>query len=180
MQAWTQTQAGGIETLQLSEVAKPQPAEGELLVRVQAAGVNRADLVQREGSYPPPPGVTTILGLEVAGEVVALGQGVSGFALGDAVLGLVAGGGYAEYVCLPAVQAWHKPSFLTPVAAASLPEAWLTAWLNLVDLGGVSAGQRWLIHAGASGVGSAAIQLAANMGADVTVTLSGPDRKSVV
>lgn len=164
------------DNLQLHTAPRPQPGPGQLLLRVHAAGVNRADLLQRAGRYPPPPGASAILGLEVAGEVTALGVGVSEFQPGDAVLGLVAGGGYAEYALLDAGLAWRKPDALSWIEAASLPEAWLTAWLNLIELGQLQAGQRWLIHAGASGVGAAAIQLAKAHGAWVASRCSGAEK----
>ncbi|WP_373974782.1 NAD(P)H-quinone oxidoreductase [Chitinibacter sp. SCUT-21] len=165
--------------LALVEHPMPSPAAGQLLVKVAAAGVNRADLIQVAGKYPPPPGESEILGLEIAGEVVALGEGVSDFRLGDKVFGLVAGGAYAEYCLLDQSLSILQPNTLDDLSAASLPEAWLTAWLNLVELGGLrlngsSAGQRVLIHAGASGVGAAAIQLAKACGAWVAATSSSP------
>ncbi|MDN3578993.1 NAD(P)H-quinone oxidoreductase [Chitinimonas viridis] len=171
MRALLQTAPGGADTLYMGTTATPIPAAGQLLVRVQAAGVNRADIVQREGRYPAPPGASPILGLEVAGEVAALGEGVTGFALGDAVFGLVAGGGYAQYAVLDADCAVLRPSWLSIEAAASLPEAWMTAWLNLVVLGGLQAGETALVHAGASGVGAAAIQLARLLGASAIATV---------
>ncbi|WP_255989929.1 NAD(P)H-quinone oxidoreductase [Chitinolyticbacter albus] len=162
--------------LRLSEIEQPLPGPGQLLVRVRAAGVNRADLMQAAGRYPQPPGESDILGLEIAGDVAAVGEGVSDFALGDAVFGLVAGGGYAEYCLLDARLAVAKPPQLAYAEAASLPEAWLTVWLNLVEIGGLRPGQRVLIHAGASGVGAAAIQLARALGASVAVTAGGAEK----
>jgi len=176
MKAILQTAPGGTETLYVGEVDQPQVAAGELLVRLHAAGVNRADIVQREGRYPPPPGAPTILGLEVSGTVAAVGEQVSGFAIGDAVFGLVAGGAYAEYACLEAALAIRKPQAISWEAAASLPEAWMTAWFNLVEIGKLQAGQTVLIHAGASGVGSAAIQLGTLLGARVIATAGTPEK----
>lgn len=173
MNAWLQRGAGGGDTLYWDETERPRPGPGELLLRVRAAGVNRADIVQREGHYPAPPGASPILGLEAAGEVAALGEGVEDFHLGDPVFGLVAGGAYAEYVTLDARLAVRKPETLDWAEAASLPEAWMTAWLNLVVLGGLREGTKLLVHAGASGVGSAAIQLGRLFGAEVYATAGG-------
>ncbi|UXY17004.1 NAD(P)H-quinone oxidoreductase [Chitiniphilus purpureus] len=169
-------QSGPGRPLQLGRTERPSPGPGQLLVRVHAAGVNRADLAQAAGRYPAPAGESPILGLEIAGEVAALGEGAHGFRVGDAVFGLVAGGGYAEYCVLDAGLAVHKPAALSWEIAAGLPEAWLTAWLNLVELGGLRAQQRVLIHAGASGVGAAAIQLAHVWGAAVAATAGGADK----
>lgn len=176
MRAILQTQPGGAETLYVGDAPVPVPAAGQLLVHVRAAGVNRADIVQREGRYPPPPGASPLLGLEVAGDVAAIGPGVADFRVGDPVLGLVAGGGYAEYVLLDQGCAVRKPDSLTYEQAASLPEAWMTAWLNLVDIADVQAGETVLIHAGASGVGAAAIQLARLRGAQVVATAGSADK----
>jgi len=158
MRVVVQETSGGPETLMLVERPTPQPGPGLLLVKVMAAGVNRADIVQREGRYPPPPGVTPVLGLEIAGQVKAAPKG-SRFKEGDEVFGLVAGGGYAEYALLDEALAIPKPEYLSWAAAASLPEAWMTAWFNLVEIGHLAAGKCVLVHAGASGVGAAAIQL---------------------
>lgn len=165
------------QQLQLSEHSKPEVAATQLLVKVAAAGVNRADLVQAQGKYPPPPGESPILGLEIAGEVVAVGSAVAQFQPSDRVFGLVAGGAYAEYCLLEHSLCWLQPDTLSSEAAASLPEAWLTAWLNLIELGQLQAGQRVLIHAGASGVGAAAIQLAKSRGAWVAVTTSSSEKQ---
>lgn len=164
MKAVVQDSAGGADTLRLAMVEKPVPQPGQLLVRVMAAGVNRADVVQREGHYPAPPGASPILGLEISGVVEEV-SGASRFKPGDAVLGLVQGGGYAEYVLLDSPLAIAKPAELGWAEAATLPEAWMTAWFNLVELGRVQPGEQVLIHAGASGVGAAAIQLAGILGA---------------
>lgn len=176
MQAVLQTEPGGPETLHLGQTSRPQPAAGQLLVKVAAAGINRADLAQRAGNYPPPPGESNILGMEIAGRVVEVGTGVTQFAVGDRVMGLVGGGGYAEYCLLQSQLAIPVPTGMDAVAAASLPEAWMTTWFNLVDLGGLHAGQRVLIHAGASGIGSAGIQLCKSFGAWVAVTAGGPEK----
>lgn len=158
--------------LRLAEQPVPQLQEGQLLVRVHAAGVNRADLVQAAGKYPAPEGESPVLGLEIAGEVIACGAQTGRFAPGERVFGLVPGGGYAQYCLLDSRLAVRIPDFLDWVGAASLPETWLTAWLNLIEIGRLRAGQRVLIHAGGSGVGSAAIQLAKAHGAWVATTAS--------
>jgi len=147
-----------------------------VLVRVAAAGVNRADLLQRAGHYPPPPGASEILGLEVSGTVAALGEGVTGWAEGDEVCALLAGGGYAELVAVPAGQLLPAPAGLDLVDAAALPEAVCTAWSNLVGTGRLRAGETVLVHGGSGGVGSAAIQLASAVGARVLTTAGGPER----
>ena len=162
--------------LLLTDVADPRPGPGEVLVRVAAAGVNRADLLQRAGHYPPPPGASEILGLEVSGTVAALGEGVTGWAEGDEVCALLAGGGYAELVAVPAGQLLPAPAGLDLVDAAALPEAVCTAWSNLVGTGGLRAGETVLVHGGSGGVGSAAIQLAFAVGARVLTTAGGPER----
>ena len=176
MQAVVQMAPGGVETLRLDVVEKPEPAPGQLRVRVLAAGLNRADIVQREGHYPPPKGASPILGLEVAGVVDAV-NGPSRFQEGDAVFGLVAGGGYAEYALLDSSAAIPKPDMMSWAEAASLPEAWMTAWHNLVDVAGLKPGETVLIHAGASGVGAAAIQLAAMLGCRVIASASSEDKR---
>ncbi|WP_199065629.1 NAD(P)H-quinone oxidoreductase [Chitinimonas sp. BJB300] len=176
MQAILQTQLGGVETLYLGEAAMPTPGPEQLLVRVWAAGVNRADIVQRQGKYPAPPGVSPLLGLEISGEVEAMGEAVEGFTLGDSVFGLVGGGGYAEFALLDASCASIKPDWLSHHEAASLPEAWMTAWFNLIELANLKVGERILIHAGASGVGAAAIQLSALHGAEVVCTVGSEDK----
>ncbi|GAA4288556.1 NAD(P)H-quinone oxidoreductase [Georgenia daeguensis] len=162
--------------LLLSDVPDPRPGPGEVLVRVSAAGVNRADLLQRAGHYPPPPGASELLGLEVSGTVAAVGGGVTGWAEGDEVCALLAGGGYAELVAVPAGQLLPAPAGMDLVDAAALPEAVCTAWSNLVGTGGLREGETVLIHGGSGGVGSAAIQLASAVGARVLTTAGGPDR----
>lgn len=175
MQAVMQKAPGGAETLYLDVVEKPVLNEGQLLVRVIASGINRADIMQREGKYPPPPGAPEILGLEVAGIVEDV-KGPSRFRPGDEVFGLVAGGGYAEYAVLDSVLAIPKPDSLSWVEAASLPEAWMTAWFNLVEMGRLQRGETILIHAGASGVGAAATQLAGLLGA-TSIVSAGSEEK---
>jgi putative PIG3 family NAD(P)H quinone oxidoreductase len=155
-------QPGGPEAMEYGEAPDPTPRDGELLVRVHATAVNRADVLQRRGLYPPPPGASEILGLEMAGEVV---QPAGRFKQGDRVMAVVAGGGYAELAAVPASQALPIPDNLDYTQAAAIPEAFETAYLNLFTLGTLKAGEVTLIHAGASGVGTAAIQLARAAGA---------------
>ena len=166
------------QQLALIEHPIPQPAAGQLLIKVAAAGVNRADLMQALGKYPPPAGESEILGLEVSGTIAALGDGVTAWQVGDAVLALVGGGAYAEYCLVDQSLCCLQPDTLSHAEAASLPEVWMTAWLNLIDIGQLRAGQRVLIHAGASGVGAAAIQLAKSVGAWVAVTTSTPEKQA--
>ena len=159
----------------IGEAARPQRQTGQLLVQVMAAGINRADIVQRDGHYPPPPGASAILGLEIAGVVQEVDEG-GRFQPGDAVFGLVAGGAYAEFAILEEALAIAKPDELSWVEAASLPEAWMTAWLNLVQVGKVKAGDNVLIHAGASGVGACAIQLGRLLGAHPFASAGSADK----
>ena len=164
---------GGPEQLRLGDHPKPTPAADELLVRVRATALNRADLMQREGKYPPPEGATPILGLEMAGTVEAVGPDVQGWREGDHVCALLDGGGYAEYVALPHQMAMPVPDGLSFEEAAAIPEVFLTAFQALHWIGQMEAGEQVLIHAGASGVGTAAIQLARAAGARPMVTASG-------
>ncbi|NWX76376.1 QORX oxidoreductase, partial [Alca torda] len=151
---------GGPENLYVKEVMKPQPGEGEVLVKVSASALNRADIVQRRGKYPPPKGASDILGLEAAGSVAGLGPGCKGrWKIGDAVMALLSGGGQAEYVTVPEGYLMPIPNDMTFIQAAAIPEAWLTAFQLLHFVGKIQKGERVLIHAGASGVGVAAIQL---------------------
>jgi len=172
----TQAAPGGADTLEIAFAEKPQPAPGQLRVRVLAAGINRADIVQREGKYPPPKGASPVLGLEIAGIVDAV-NGPSRFQEGDAVFGLVSGGGYAEYALLDSSAALPKPDLMSWAEAASLPEAWMTAWFNLVDIAALQPGETVLIHAGASGVGAAAIQLASLLGARVVASAGSEEKR---
>ena len=149
------------------------PAKGEVLVRVHAAGVNRPDLLQRKGMYPPPAGITDIPGLEVAGEVIALGAGVRGLKKGAKVCALIAGGGYAQYVCVPAVQCLPVPKGMSMTEAAALPETFFTVWRNVVDLGKLKKRETLLVHGGNSGIGTTAIQMAKVLGASVIATVRG-------
>lgn len=165
---------GGPDTLAIVERPTPAPGPGELLIRVHAAGVNRPDVLQRRGHYPPPPGVTSILGLEAAGEVVALGDGVTSHTVGDAVTALVAGGAYADYVAVPAAQCLPVPPGMRFAEAATLPETWFTVWANLHDLAAVKAGEWLLVHGGTSGIGATAIDYARLFGNKIIVTCGTP------
>ncbi len=176
MQAIFAARPGGPEVLEPRTIPVPAPGEGEVLIRVAAAGINRPDLRQRQGGYPPPPGVTEVLGLEVAGEIVACGPGVQSFATGDRVCALVAGGGYAEYCVAPAPQVLPWPRGLSATQAAALPETFFTVWTNLFRIGRLARGESVLIHGGASGIGTTAIQLARAFGATVYAT-AGTDEK---
>ncbi|MDB5395778.1 MAG: NAD(P)H-quinone oxidoreductase [Rhodospirillales bacterium] len=170
------SEPGAPEVLKPAERPTPRPAAGEILIRVEAAGINRPDLLQRQGNYPPPPGASDIPGLEVAGTVAALGAGVTGWTVGDAVCALLAGGGYAEYAAVPAVQCLPVPTGLSMVEAAALPETLFTCWTNLVDGGHLGAGQTVLIHGGSSGIGTTGIQLAKLLGARVFTTAGSPEK----
>jgi tumor protein p53-inducible protein 3 len=163
---------GGADQLYLGQAQTPSPKEGELLVRVVVSALNRADILQREGKYPPPAGSSEILGLELAGTVEAVGAGVQGWKTGDRVFGLVPGGGQAEYAVIHADMALRMPPNFTFEQCAAIPEVFLTAFQSLIWQGALQAGERVLIHAGASGVGTAAIQLARCLGAEVFVTAS--------
>lgn len=156
--------------LSISEVPAPQPGPKEVLIRVAAAGVNRPDILQRKGAYPPPPGASPILGLEVAGEITAVGPDVARWHIGDQVCALVSGGGYAEYCVAPAPQCLPVPKGFSMVEAAAIPETFFTVWTNVFDRGRLQAGERILIHGGSSGIGTTAIQLAHAFGAHVIVT----------
>ncbi|MGI4976631.1 MAG: NAD(P)H-quinone oxidoreductase [Janthinobacterium lividum] len=161
---------GGPEVMRVEDGPVPVAGPGEVLVRVEAAGVNRPDVAQRQGAYPPPPGACPRLGLEVAGEVVALGEGVAGWRVGERVCALVNGGGYAEFCVAPAGQCLSWPAGYDAVRAAALPENLFTVWANLFGIGGLRAGQVALVHGGSSGIGVTAIQLGVEMGATVLVT----------
>ena len=176
MKAVEITSPGGPEVLRLVERPDPKPASGEVLVRVEAAGVNRPDIMQRLGKYPPPPGASDIPGLEVAGTVVAIGSGVSRWRDGDRVCALVAGGGYAEYCLVPAPQCLPIPPGMSAPAAAAIPETFFTVWTNLFDRAGLRGGERVLLHGGTSGIGTTAIQLARVFGATVFATAGSDDK----
>jgi putative PIG3 family NAD(P)H quinone oxidoreductase len=161
---------GGPDVLTLTTRPIPRRGAGEVLIRVAAAGVNRPDIVQRQGAYPPPPGASDLPGLEVAGRIAAIGPGVEGFQLGDPVCALLSGGGYAEYAAVPAVQVLPVPACLSLIEAASLPETCFTVWSNLFDRAHCAAGEIVLIHGGTSGIGVTAIQMAKSFGATVFAT----------
>ena len=160
--------------LALRETATPSPGPGEVLVRVRAAGVNRADLGQRAGVYPPPAGASEILGMEVSGTVVGLGEGVTSVGEGEEVCALLSGGGYAEYVVVDAGLLLPVPEGVDLISAAALPETTATVWSNLVLVAGLRAGETVLIHGGGSGIGTTAIQIASAIGARVAVTAGSP------
>lgn len=164
------------ESMQLAEGECPQPGPGEILIEVRCAGVNRPDVLQRAGRYPPPPGASPILGLEVAGTVAALGEGVTEWKVGDRVTALVPGGGYAEFCTAPASHALPVPDGLDMAQAAALPETWFTVWANLVDLGRLKQDERLLVHGGSSGIGLTAIQLARHLGAECLVTVGSAEK----
>ncbi len=167
---------GSAESMVLVDGPAPLAGPGEILIEVCWAGVNRPDLMQRAGRYPPPPGASPILGLEVAGRVAALGEGVSPWRLGELVTALVPGGGYAEYCLAPAAHALPIPEGMSLAEAACLPENWFTVWANLVELAHLSAGERLLVHGGASGIGLTAILLAKHLGAEVLVTVGSQEK----
>ena len=166
------TRPGGPEQLGLTGLPDLEPAPGQLLIDVVAAGLNRADLMQREGHYPPPAGASDVLGMECSGRVAALGAGVTDWQVGDPVCALLAGGGYAEQVVVPEVQVLPVPAGVGLVEAAALPETTCTVWSNLVMTAGLRQGQTLLVHGGGSGIGTMAIQVAKALGARVAVTAS--------
>jgi NADPH:quinone reductase len=171
-------QPGGPEVLVPTRRPVPQPARGEVLIRVAAAGVNRPDVFQRQGSYAPPPGTTDLPGLEVAGEIVAIGPETSRWKVGDRVAALVAGGGYAEFCVAPAPQCLPIPGKLSMIEAAALPETFLTVWTNVFQRGRLQAGETLLVHGGSSGIGTTAIQLASRSGSRVFATAGSAEKCS--
>ena len=170
------TQSGGPEVLKPATRPLTAPRGGEVLIEVAAAGVNRPDMIQRQGFYPPPPGASDIPGLEIAGAVVALGDGVDGWSTGDAACALVTGGGYAEYCAAPASQCLPPPEGLSLIEAAALPETLFTVWSNVFDRAGLKQGESFLVHGGTSGIGTTAIQLGKAFGVRVFAT-AGSDEK---
>ncbi len=176
MRAVEITQPGGPEVLVPTTRPVPQPAAGEVLIQVAVAGVNRPDVVQRQGLYPPPPGASDLPGLEVSGTIAALGDGVTGWQVGDKVCALLGGGGYAEYATAPAGQVLPVPEGLDMVQAAALPETVFTVWTNVVERAGLVAGESFLVHGGTSGIGTIAIQLAKALGATVFATAGGAEK----
>ncbi|MCW2236260.1 NAD(P)H-quinone oxidoreductase [Azospirillum canadense] len=170
------SQPGGPEVLRAVQRPAPVPGPGEVLVAVEAAGVNRPDLLQRQGRYDPPPGASDLPGLEIAGRVVALGEGVTGWAAEDAVCALVAGGGYAQYCVVPAPQLLPVPKGFGMVEAAAVPETFFTVWTNVFERGALKPGETLLVHGGSSGIGTTAIQLAKAFGAKVFTTAGSADK----
>ena len=171
---------GPAQVMQIARSACPEPGPGEILIRVAFAGVNRPDVLQRSGKYPPPPGALPWLGLEVSGWVEALGEGVSDWAIGNEVCALCNGGGYAEYVCVPAGQALPVPKGLGLDVAAALPETYFTVWANVIERGRLKAGERILIHGGSSGIGMTAIQMSKAWGAEVFTTVGSAEKIAAV
>jgi putative PIG3 family NAD(P)H quinone oxidoreductase len=167
---------GGPEVLLLETRSVPAPGANEILIKVAAAGVNRPDVAQRSGAYPPPPGASDLPGLEVAGEVVALGTGSSRHKIGDKVMSLVAGGGYAQYCIAQDAQAMAVPSVLSMKEAGAIPETLMTVWHNVFERGALRSGETLLIHGGSSGIGTMAIQLAKAFGAKVIVTVGSKEK----
>lgn len=180
MRAVTFTQFGEPNVLTLSDIPQPTPLAEQLLVRVKATALNRADLLQRRGKYAPPAGEPTTMGLEIAGDVVAIGSAVTQHAIGDRVFGLVGGGGYAEYCVIDQGTAMPIPSSLSYIEAAAIPEAFLTANEAIFTLGECQKNQTLLLHAGGSGISTAGIQLAHHCGASVFVTYGSPDKQSKI
>jgi putative PIG3 family NAD(P)H quinone oxidoreductase len=177
MRAVLMTGFGGPEVLELGEAPRPEPGPGQVLIRIAATSVNRADLQQRSGNYAPPPGESEILGLECAGVIEALGPEVTGWRVGERVMTLLGGGGYAEYAAAPASTLMPVPENLDLVRAAALSEVWITAFLNVFREAGLRPGETLLVHGGASGVGTAAIQLAKALGpSPVLVTVGSPEK----
>lgn len=176
MQCVEISQPGGPEVLRPATREAPVPGPGEVLVEVHAAGVNRPDVLQRMGNYDPPKGASPLPGLEIAGRVVALGEGVMDWAADDKVCALVAGGGYAQYCVVPAPQVLPIPKGLSMIEAAALPETFFTVWTNVFERGALRNGERFLVHGGSSGIGTTAIQLAKAFGATVFTTAGSPEK----
>ncbi len=176
MHAITITEPGGPEVLQWTEVPDPTPDAGEVLLDVAATALNRADVQQRQGNYPPPPGASDILGLECSGVIAELGEGVTGWNVGDEVCALLAGGGYAQRVAVPATQLLPLPDLISLEDAAALPEVACTVWSNVVMTAGLRAGEVFLVHGGGGGIGTHAIQVAKAMGATVAVTAGSAEK----
>ena len=167
---------GAPEVMRIATGPLPIPGEGQLLIRTEAIGVNRPDVAQRQGTYPPPKDASPVLGLEMAGEIVAVGAGVRDFAVGDKVCGLTNGGAYAEYCLLPAGQALRFPKGYDAVKAAALPENYFTVWANMFQMAGLTEGEKVLVHGGSSGIGTTAIQLARAFGAEVYATAGSQEK----
>jgi putative PIG3 family NAD(P)H quinone oxidoreductase len=176
MRAVIATEAGGPEVLSVSEVPDVEPGPGEIAITVAATAVNRADTLQRQGFYPPPPGASEVIGLECSGTVAALGEGVEGWAVGDEVCALLAGGGYASRVVVPAGQVMPVPDGVDLVTAAAIPEVAATVWSNVFMVAGLEPSESFLVHGGAGGIGTFAIQLAHQLGARVLTTGGTADK----
>ena len=176
MRAVEISEPGGPEVLKLVERPRPTPGPGQVVIRVHWAGVNRPDALQRAGNYAPPPNASDLPGLEAAGEIAALGEGVHDWNVGDKVCALLPGGGYAEYVTTPAAHCLPVPDGMNMREAACLPETYFTVWTNVFMRGGLKAGERFLVHGGASGIGTTAIQLAREFGARVFTTISSQEK----
>jgi len=167
---------GGPEVLSVAELPDPEPGPGEVLIDVAAAGLNRADLLQRRGFYPPPPGASSVIGMECSGVISALGTGVTGWSVGDEVCALLAGGGYASKVAVPAGQVMAVPAGVDLVSAAALPEVAATVWSNVFMVADLQPGQVLLVHGGAGGIGNMALQLASALGSRVFTTAGSPEK----
>jgi putative PIG3 family NAD(P)H quinone oxidoreductase len=176
MYAITMREPGGPDVLEWAEVPDPQAGPGQVVVDVVASGINRADLLQREGNYPPPPGASEIIGLECSGRIAGLGEGVEDWQVGDEVCALLAGGGYAQKVAVPAAQLLPIPDGIDLVTAGGLPEVACTVWSNVVAAGRLAQGETFLVQGGSSGIGTHAIQVAKALGARVAATAGAPDR----
>jgi putative PIG3 family NAD(P)H quinone oxidoreductase len=176
MRAVIASEPGGPEVLTVTELPDPQAGPGEVVIDVAATAVNRADTLQRQGKYPPPPGATDVLGLECSGTISAVGAGVDGWSVGDEVCALLAGGGYAERVVVPAGQVMPVPTGLDLVTAGALPEVACTVWSNVFMVAGLQKGETLLVHGGAGGIGNLAIQLASALGARVLTTAGTPEK----
>lgn len=174
------SEPGGPDVLVAEQRPLPAPGPHEILIRVKAAGVNRPDVLQRKGAYPPPKGASDLPGLEVAGDVVAAGAEVTRYKAGDAVTALAPGGGYATYCKVHAGHALPVPAGMSMVEAAALPETFFTVWTNVFDRSGLSTGERFLVHGGSSGIGTTAIQLAKAFGAEVFTTVGSDDKAEAV
>ena len=179
MRAVTVSEPGGPEVLTLAELPDPEPGSGELVIDVAATAVNRADLLQRQGLYPPPPGASDIIGLECSGTVSAVGPETGSWQVGDQVCALLAGGGYATRVCVPAGQVMPVPDGVDVVTAAALPEVACTVWSNVFMVAGLQPDEHFLVHGGAGGIGTFAIQLASALGARVLTTAGSAEKLAV-
>jgi len=176
MRAAITSGAGGPDVLSVTDLPDPEPGPGEVVIAVAATAVNRADLLQRQGHYPPPPGASEVIGLECSGTIAALGEGVTDWAVGDEVCALLAGGGYAERVVVPAGQVMPVPAGIDLVSAAAIPEVACTVWSNVFMVAGLQPGERFLVHGGAGGIGTFAIQLGSQLGAHVYTTGGTPEK----